>query len=49
MASPRETLDNIPRAARAIPNIPSKTNETKAVTASIKIGMTVDKFPRAIP
>jgi len=49
MANPRDKLHNIPRAARAIPNIPSKTYEKKAVKASKTTGRTVDKFPRASP
>jgi hypothetical protein len=49
MASPRERLASIPRAPRAIPNIPKRTKVPKAVRARQRTGTTVERFPRATP
>lgn len=49
IANPIDKVDNIPRAAKATPNIDNSENEMNAVIANKKTGIIVDKFPRAKP
>jgi len=44
-----ESVESIPRAARLIPYILARVNETKMVTARLRTGMIVELYPSAKP
>lgn len=49
MANPIVRVESIPKAERATPNIDNKVKLMNAVKANKKMGMMVDKCPRANP
>jgi len=49
MANPTAKVDNIPKAPKAIPNIPKRVWQMNEVTANKMTGIIAETLPKAIP